>query len=167
MKKFVCIGLFTFLTFSQIIAQSRPIMGYDQVEWGVPVQEVRRVYNIGNEISLRESTDNPGRIFRLVQENVSDTIGEREFYFLDDRLYRVTVYYRNTSDVTRNNLANVLENRFGLQTGQIRQSGNIRIEYGRYSPDLLVELVYGPRDLWVTYTWKQLRDEFQASRLGL
>ena len=167
MKKVALVFAFGLIIYSHIYAQTRPIMGYDQVEWGVSVEDVRRIYNIGNEILLLESADNPGRIFRLIEENVSDSIRERHFMFLDEKLYRVTVIYRNTSDTVRNDLRNILTNRFGNQTGFNTVGNRISIEFGRYSPDLVVELEYGPGVLWVTYTWKQLRDEFQASRLGL
>jgi hypothetical protein len=54
--------------------------------------------------------------------------------------------------------------------------------YGRYSPDLVVELIHnvvyaefekdtnnllGQNYILVQYTWKKFRDEYQASKLGL
>jgi hypothetical protein len=176
------------------MAQARPVMGYDKVLWGASVDDVRRAYEIGNKIELQESRENPGRIFILIQPNVSDTIESRDFRFLDGKLYRVWVTYKDTSNATVQNLQNVLINRFGNRTDYDMDTGTTylmfqqlnyiqeTITFGRYSPDLVVDLIHyvvyagyekdtrnllGQNRLQVCYTWKKLRDEYQASKLGL
>ena len=52
----------------------------------------------------------------------------------------------------RNDLRNILANRFGSQTGFNTESNRVIVEFARYSPDLVVELVYGQDVLWVGYT---------------
>jgi hypothetical protein len=179
-------------------------MGYDQVQWGASIADVRRIYSIGEDIVLNsksafysQSTD--PNVATLVQTNVSDSILERVFYFNkwqanDYRLYRVWVTYRDTSDSTAQNLQSVLVSRFGNRTDYDIQTGTTYLmfqqlsytkeiyTFGRYSPELVVELIHtviyagyekdtnnllGQNALQVCYTWKKFRDEYQASRLGL
>jgi hypothetical protein len=88
------------------------------------------------------------------QETASDSIEAREFMFIDWKLYRVWVYYKDTSDGTAQNLQNVLVNRFGNRSDYDRDRGTTyfmfqQLKYtketstfGRYSPDLVVELIH-------------------------
>jgi hypothetical protein len=195
MKK--CIFLVFVLFFGSffVIAQTRPIMGYDKVAWGVSVAEVRKVYNISEDIPATVDPNDDPNIIKMTQENVSDSITSRTFIFNDDKLYRVWVYYKDWSDSTKNNLQSVLENRFGkatdfdtktqqtmlaFQTVYYRTNTTV---FGRYSPDLYIEMIQGvlytsgwemdtmnllgQNQLTVCYTWKKFRDEYQASKLGL
>jgi hypothetical protein len=194
MKRTGFLTIFLMLIFSsQIIAQTRPIMGYDKVAWGSTEAQVREIYGIGSEAThILDQSDS--KMYRIVQKNVSDTITERGFWFIDDTLYRVYVQYKDTSDATAENLQSVLINRFGdrtdynMDTGttylmfqQLRYTTETSI-YGRYAPELVVELIHtviyagyekdtnnllGQNSLIVRYTWKKFRDEYQASKLGL
>jgi hypothetical protein len=81
-----------FVISMQVVAQSRPIMGYDQVVWGTSVSDVRRAYNIADSVSLAVD-EQDANLRYLIQEGVSDSISRRKFYFKDDKLYRVWVIY--------------------------------------------------------------------------
>ena len=151
--------IFFLMIYGQACAQSRPIMGYDRIAWGASVNDVRRAYNLGNNIVLQENYDDNPDIAALEQENVSDSILSRTFLFNkwkgSYQLYRVWVYYRDASDSTAHNLQNLLINTFGNITNTDRrefiQNGlpyNQRISvFGTYSPELDVELFQGTQTL--------------------
>jgi hypothetical protein len=176
------------------MAQTKPIIGYDKVPWGSSVADVRKAYNIGNEIPAAVDPNNDPNLIKMTQKNVSDSIKSRTFIFNGDKLYRVWVYYKDTSDGTAQNLQNVLINRFGNRTDYNMDTGTTYLMFqqlrytketsvfGKYSPDLVVELIHtviyagyekdtnnllGQNALAVCYTWKKFRDEYQASKLGL
>ena len=153
MKKVVLIIIFSLLVFSQVFSQSRPIMGYDQVEWGSSVLDVRKAYNLGNSFVLQERYENDPNIAALLQRNVSDIIKERLFIFNrwkgNYQLYRVWVTYWDDSDV--GNLLTGLSSRFGERTNHERASENQFNDwyifrdtstFERYSPELVVELIH-------------------------
>jgi hypothetical protein len=194
MKKASFLIIFSMLLLSvQVMAQTGPIMGYDLVPWGTSVADVRRAYNIGDDIRIRPAQDDPN-VGQLVQINVSDAIEFRSFMFNGDKLYRVVVSYKDTSDNTVQNLLSIIENRFGRRTDYDIKRGTATVAFqqlnyaeetstfGTYSPNLVVELLHrvyyaglekdtnnllGQNYLFVQYTWKKFRDEYQASRLGL
>jgi len=191
MKKMVLVVFFGLLFFGQIFAQSSPIMGYDQVKWGASVLDVRKAYNLGNSYVLQENFNQDVNIASLVQKNVSDVIKERQFLFNkwkgQYQLYRVWVTYWD--DSTAQNLKTGLANRYGERT-DLKRDSHERLEvwketitFGKYSPELIVELFHaypkqddfyipglgtlktvmdGVIPLQVCYTWKKLRDEYQA-----
>jgi hypothetical protein len=162
MKKIVFLVIFSLIIYSLAFAQSRPIMGYDQVAWGASVDNVRRAYNLRNNVALQENYSNDPNIAALVEENVSDIIESRIFLFNRWRgnyqLYRVWVTYRDTSDSTSQQLRSMLQNRFGNITGSSNPQGvsdkgpfTQRItRFGNYSPDLDVELVLTNQTLILT-----------------
>ncbi|GHU83707.1 hypothetical protein FACS189468_9050 [Spirochaetia bacterium] len=193
MKKFALLALGLVWCTFQITAQTRPIMGYDLVTWGSSVADVRKAYSIGDDIASIPDTAEP-IIVTITQNNVSDSIKQRIFMFNNNKLYRVAVDYKSTSDGTKQNLLGVLENKFSRRTNFNIDTGTEYLmfqavqytqethEFGRYSPDLLVELIHtvysvgfekdtnnllGQNGLVVRYTWKKFRDEYQASKLGL
>jgi len=154
-KVFIMVAIFL-LVFTNAYSQSKPIMGYDQVAWGVSVNDVRRAYTIGNNIVLEEYYGNQDRnIAGLTQLDVSESISQRTFLFNkwgsnDYKLYRVYVTYRRNS-VAKENLVSGLITRFGNSTDYNRVNGNCINEtrsrdiietyiFGQYSPELLVEL---------------------------
>jgi hypothetical protein len=189
-KKVVFTTLVILVTSVRSMAQSGPIMGYDQVTWGSSVQAVRSTYNIALEPAADDAN-----IMVLKQNDVSNSIKECQFMFNGDRLYRVWIFYKDWSDSTKNNLQSVLENRFGGATNfdtktqqtmlafQIVCYRTNTIVFGKYSPDLYIEMIQGvlhtsswemdtmnllgQNQLSVCYTWKKFRDEYQASKLGL
>jgi hypothetical protein len=194
MKKYIFVVFVATFVTAQVMAQSRPIMGYDQVAWGASAQTVRATYNIGDTIVLEPAADD-ANIMVLKQTNVSDSIQERQFMFNGDKLYRVWVFYKDTSDSTASTLKGIIENNFGRQTDYNIQTGSTAFDYvlfttttyifSKYSPDLIVELIHtraksisatdifalaiaeNTNSLRVCYTWKKFRDEYQASKLGL
>jgi hypothetical protein len=184
MKKYIFVVFVATFVSAQVMAQSRPIMGYDQVAWGSSAQTVRITYSIGDTIVLEPAVDD-ANIMVVKQTNVSDTIRERQFMFNGDKLYRVWVFYKDTSDTTAQNLQRLLANRFGNRTYYNMNTEPTYLEtstFGRYSPELIVELIHiviyagyekdvnnllGQNSLNVCYTWKRFHDEYQASKLGL
>jgi hypothetical protein len=57
MKKIYLMAIFCLMIYGQACTQSRPIMGYDRVAWGASVNDIRRTYNLGNNIVLQENYD--------------------------------------------------------------------------------------------------------------
>ena len=158
MKKMVLMVIFSLLVYANAFTQSKPIMGYDQVAWGASVNDVRRAYNIGNNVALVENYGNNGPNFAgLTQTNVSDSIARRVFLFNswssnEFRLYRVAVTYRDGS-VSLQNLISGLTSRFGNSTDHSRVNSNCvnettsrdtieTIVFGQYSPELYIELIH-------------------------
>jgi hypothetical protein len=200
MRKTISLILFGLLMVSmQVVAQS-PLMGYDQIAWGASVDDVRRMYNLEANIALKENYNSDSNIAGLTQMDVSESIKNRIFLFNkwdsnEYKLYRVWVYYKDTSDNTASTLRGIVENNFGRQTDANIQSGTKFANYvlfttttyifSRYSPDLVVELIHtkaqsisatdmfammaaeNTKSLGVCYTWKKFRDEYQASKLDL
>lgn len=171
---------------SYLAAQPKPFIGYDKVAWGVSVADVRKAYSIGEDIAVDVDEEEPN-IVSLDQQNISDSISKRQFIFNGDKLYRVVITYNNGSDATQSQLKTLLEQRYGTATGINFQSGNagnffLSIPYndtintfGKFAPDIEVQLIQRnysrstglPPDIYVYYTWKKFRDEYQASKLGL
>jgi len=172
---------------SYLMAQPKPFIGYDKVAWGVSVADVRKAYSIGENIAVVVDDEDPNIVY-LTQEQVSGSISKREFLFNGNKLYRVVITYEDGSDATRNQLRTLLEQRYGTTTGINHQSGgsdylffsvryNDTIDiFGKFAPDIEVQLIqrkYYPSssgftpDIYVYYTWKKFRDEYQASKMGL
>jgi hypothetical protein len=182
MKKNFCVVFLSIGFVTLIFSQTRPFIGYDKVTWGSSVEDVRKAYNIGEEITLVENSGNDPNIVRINQKNVSDSISERSFHFNKwnsngYRLYRVTVKYKDASDSAVRTLQGLLETRYGGVTNvDTERSANwysLITIYGKFAPDIEVYIdhtkYYSGRenDLWVYYTWKKFRDEYQASKLDL
>jgi len=174
MKKFFLMVIFCLMIYGQACAQSRPIMGYDRVAWGASVNDVRRIYNLGNSIVLQENYEDSPDIAALEQKNVSDSIQSRTFLFNkwkgNYQLYRVWVYYKDASDNTAQNLQNLLVNTYGNITNTDRneyiRNGlpyNQRISvFGKYSPELDVELFRGTQTLILTSSGSVYTGEITA-----
>lgn len=174
------------LVSAQMMAQSKPFIGYDKVVWGVSVADVRKAYSIGENITVEVDDEDPNIVY-LTQEQVSDSISKRQFIFNGDKLYRVWVYYQNGSDSNHDALKGLLEQRYGNRTDFNIQSGNegniffsmpytdyISV-FGNFAPDIEVQLIHrkgsfsgmATSEIRVVYTWKKFRDDYQASKLGL
>ena len=188
MRKIILVIVFTLLAYYQVMAQAKPFIGYDKVAWGTSVENVRKAYNLEKDIVLQVD-DKDTNIATLKQENVSDSISKRTFYFNrwnsgDYRLYQVVIEYKDGSDATQSQLKGLLEQRYGTTTGinfqsadliVVRSNDTINI-FGKFAPDIEVQLIqrkYSPSSVWfdpkiyVYYTWKKFQDEYQASKLGL
>jgi hypothetical protein len=166
-----------------VMAQSKPFIGYDKAAWGISEKEVRQLYSFGDDIKTTVYEQEPNIVW-IDQENVSNTIKVRRFYFNGGKLYRVRVTYKDGSDATKNSLKNLLEQRYGSQTDIVIQSGDMVASipytesvavFGKFSPEIEVQLIqrnYGYRtgfspDIEVYYTWKKFRDDYEASKMGL
>jgi hypothetical protein len=77
-----CVILFGIGFVSLIYSQTRPIIGYDKVAWGSSVEDIRKAYDIGEDIELTDIFvwGNDPNIQIIEQENVSDSISRRIFY---------------------------------------------------------------------------------------
>jgi len=190
MKKTILLATLGLLMVSSYLeAQPKPIMGYDKVKWGTSVADVRKVYNISDSVPLMVD-EQDSNLHYIIQDGISNSISWRKFYFKNDKLYRVWVAYKDTSDANAKNLFSVIVNNFGNRTDYDISSGSTynltyiqeTSTFGKYSPDLVVELfhtifyymyekdvnnILGQNSLMVCYTWKKFRDEYQASKLGL
>ena len=160
-KKILLTVVILLILIMPLFTQSRPIMGYDKVTWGTSLADVRKAYNLSDSVSFYGVSDDPN-IGYLVQNNISETIAERHFYFNKwnsnyYRLYRVVVIY-NVEKGTQNivvNLNNLLQQNFGKITHSWEENPKVtnlmnmgsmvvnitHIIYGTYSPELEVELI--------------------------
>ena len=142
--------------------QSGPVMGYDKIKWGSSITNVREAYNLGDEVPLYQDSDDPNIVF-LQQENISENIERREFYFnkwnaKDYQLYRVWVIYSETKNQNViYDLNNMLQQYFGQITNTWEENPEVKnmpffggvtyiknithVIYGTYSPELEVELI--------------------------
>jgi hypothetical protein len=197
LKKGILLVFFMFVFVAlQVMAQSRLFTGYDRVDWGSTEAQVREIYGIAPEVT-HILDQNDRNKYCIIQKNISETITERGFWFIDDILYHVYVQYKDINETTANNLKSVLENKYGSsRTSTNTRSGRSALlnnqtyrittrttTLDRYSPDILVEIIFtvfslqsgwtdtdnvlGENQLVVRYTWKIFHDEYQASRLGL
>ena len=162
-------------TQAQSQSESDPIMGYDKVTWGTSIQDVRRVYDISNNVATTPSLFIPNMI-NLEQDNVSDSIESRTFYFLDNKLCQVDVVYR-TSAFTAHELLTALKVKFGESTDfeekYISPTSFEYTTYGKYSPELVVcliryyDFVLEEESLCVSYWGQKFFDEYEASKVEL
>ena len=175
MKKMILIITFCLLVFGQAFAQSRPIMGYDRVAWGASIDAVRRAYNIGTNVVLQENYNNEQHIAAIIQENVSGSILKRTFLFNkwkgSYQLYRVWIDYRDSSDATTQNVLSSLTSSCGYITDfskpEYLSSRNLPLNqeisvFGRYSPELDVELIIQTEVLILTSTGAVYEGEITA-----
>jgi len=54
MKRLMVIVVLALISIFQVMWQPKPFIGYDKVAWGASVEEVRKAYNIGNDIVLEK-----------------------------------------------------------------------------------------------------------------
>ena len=179
MKRYILILLYFCFCFKteNIQAQNLPFFGYDNLSWGTSSEIVKKKYSITNEsTSTKDSLGNS--IQKLTQNNVSEMIYMREFEFIDNKLFRVYVTYNNADDTTYETLRRTLTGNYGSQTGTdlkweetILPVASSYIIYGKYSPDIYVELIrtayingYGIK---ICYTWKRFLDERNRSNIEL
>ena len=147
MKKYTLLIFIISFLLNCAITQSKASMGYDLVLWGSSVAAVRKVYNIGQEIQPTYSQNEPN-IIKLIQENISDSIKNRTFLFIEDKLVQVSVLYNDDSGDNVRNLKTELENKFGNVTGYNESLIDNRRMYvktfvfGQYYPELIVLLVH-------------------------
>jgi hypothetical protein len=197
MKKLGFIGIVFFCAGFQLIAQSKPFIGYDKVAWGSSIDDVRKAYGIGNDIK-EEVSEEDENIVTLTQYG---NVPVRRFFFNQGKLYRVCVIYndekgestnKNQEDLLRS-LKTAIVQRYGNQTetdhkswthqptlgpyGPVLFNQAITI-YGKFAPDIEVTILYTVATtsypiqttmsgIEVYYTWKKFRDEYQASKLKL
>jgi hypothetical protein len=84
--------LYAIRVFSQ---SSSPIIGYDKVPWGASVQSVAQVYP-----SIKEQTSDDSSIGlrEFTQSNIGNGIETRYFFFFNNKLYKLAVYYEEQTD---------------------------------------------------------------------
>jgi hypothetical protein len=179
MKKYILI-VFTVLLLSNCAkTQSKPIMGYDFVLWGSSFATVRYVYNIGQEIQLAHSINEPDT-YKLIQENISENIKNRTFIFFGGKLHQVYVLYNDSSDDNLQNIKTELKNKFGDITDynesllHLIDNSKLLVKtfvFGQYSPELTIQLVHSidrqtnvVDGLAVVYYWEKGINEYMASR---
>ncbi|MDR1802458.1 MAG: hypothetical protein LBQ94_02525 [Treponema sp.] len=185
MKRYILLVFFSLLlsacqktqtqTQAQSQSESEPIMGYDKVTWGTSIQDVRRTYGISNNVATTPSLFISNMI-NLEQNNVSDSIESRIFYFLDNKLCQVDVVYR-TSAFTVHELLTALKVKFGESTDfeekYISPTSFEYTTYGKYSPELVIcliryyDFVLEEESLWVSYWGQKIFDEYEASKVEL
>ena len=169
MKKIVLLIIIVLLTISCATIKSKTTMGYDLVSWGSSIEKVKEIYVIGDEAKLMISEDNPDMI-ELIQENISENIKNRTFYFFENKLVIVTIVYNDSSDDNLKYLQDELENKFGNITDveeELDKKGSFTktFTYGQYSPDLLVKIAYSTSSntILVSYFWEKGIYEYMTS----
>ena len=172
---FLICYLFVFIFF--VNSQAKPFIGYDKVAWGVSVDEVRKIYNIGSELET-SAFDGPG-VTSLVQEKPSDnpSIRDRTFRFYQSKLYQVKISYNASDEKTFDTIRKLLTDRYGQPTksysemyAQIATTVKHTI-FAKFSPDIDVDLQYSDLNfgaikyITVLYTWTKLEDEQKGLKL--
>jgi hypothetical protein len=95
MKKIFFAFIIVLLMFTvNLSAQAKPFTGYDKAAWGVSEQSVRQLYSIRDDVTAKANSDD-SNITILKQDDVSDSIYKREFYFIGDKLYRTWKKFYN------------------------------------------------------------------------
>ena len=150
MKKYCLTAVFVFGVLFQAYAQTKPFIGYDKVAFGTSVDDVRKAYNLGNDIVLQIDSDDPN-IARLTQKDVSESIRTRQFLFNkwktgNYQLYRVAVWFEDNSDNNLRNITSVFESRYGRETDFNSKYQEYYTEkttiFGRFAPDIEIELLH-------------------------
>jgi hypothetical protein len=175
-KMYGLVVLVMALASTQACGQSKPFIGYDKVKWGSTVEQVREAYGFGDDVVLIESSSGDPNIASLTQKNVSDSILSKQFLFnkwnaSGYQLYRVIVKYspyRRTPDQDFLNspshvLRGVLEKTYGQETSAVHGNGSLWV-FGKFSPDIEVELISRSDEDQVTYTWRKYSDSYIAYR---
>lgn len=184
MKKIVGFAITMIAMVVMAAAQTKPIMGYDKVEWGASPAKVKEIYNIPDaEISVDKEDSN---ITTLSIENVSDKISDKTFMFNGNKLYRVWVTYTDTSEANAKSLAKALIKTYGeYKTDYKNESQNLPFfgyvtleewswNFTKYYPELSIRIARftknssslgrGGESLTICYTWDRFRDEYQNSK---
>jgi hypothetical protein len=125
MRKLFLAGIISLLGVSALMAQSKPIIGYDKVPWGTSIEDVKKAYPNYNleEIDFsdwdEEAMGMPRPVYRCFASGVDGNISRREFLFYNNRLFQVDITY----DVKKIINTNIIES-------------TIRILSERYGPDV-------------------------------
>jgi uncharacterized lipoprotein YajG len=98
--------------------------GYDKVKWGISPDDVRKTYNIGNDVNLYQvDRDDSENVTRLRQDNISESITSRVFMFHDNKLYRVWVTY--SGNINHDDISSALTERYGASVLETKPSVQI------------------------------------------
>jgi hypothetical protein len=88
------------------------INGYDNVSWGTSIEEVKYLYADLTEITSTENEKS--RIRYFLQEFAGGSlISHRAFYFLDEKLYEVRVFFNGIDKTTERVLLNKFIEKYG------------------------------------------------------
>ena len=127
-----------------VMGQSNtPIIGYDKVTWGVTIQKVKQFYpNMHLDIEI----DNSRKIF---EENVeANGITSREFYFYQDKLFGVSVYY----DIDlKETLLNKIKSIYGKFDEKYFNDNGDEIRIINYSKNLIIKVSIDEDEIDVFY----------------
>jgi hypothetical protein len=184
----------------QLFAQSKPFIGYDKVAWGASVADVITAYNLPSTDGISTSgytSRDDSNIIWVVQENVSNSIKKRTFYFNkssgSSQLYRIEVSYNKgiTISALQTTLTNIYGNPTGTDTDtfttnvlSITVMNKISyIFFNKFSPDIAVSIVHtvtegmtsnmfdkaltSGEELEIIYLWKKFQDEYENSKVEL
>jgi hypothetical protein len=113
MKKIVFVLIFS-ATFALATSSGQtilPIIGYDKVGWGSSIETVKQAYPEG--MLETNSDDKSIGVREFEQLYVGGGIEARKFYFFNDKLYRVFVYYGELSSPEKTAIANKLVASYG------------------------------------------------------
>jgi len=127
MKKKLLVIIFGLTVIGYAHAQSTPVMGYEQVEWGASVEDVRMAFNLGEDVPLDENPRYIGGYYLsynlnnhavLMQRYVSEGILlTRDFVFNnlkngEYQLYRVVVGFmiHSEDEDAYNDAYNIVKN---------------------------------------------------------
>jgi len=92
----ICFLLVSLNVFSQT---KSPIIGYDKVAWGASIQAVTQVYpTIRDQTAELDASDKAIGIRQFRQNNVGNGIESRFFYFFNNKLYKVVVFYEELDE---------------------------------------------------------------------
>jgi len=117
-------NLFTLilLFFIKVLYSQSPIIGYDKVEWGASVEEVKKYYPAVEPFFLKSSNNYKNVPYYYMRnenlmlyiEYVNEThIKRRDFYFYDNKLCMVVVDYEGLGITKAESLYDLIVSKFG------------------------------------------------------
>jgi hypothetical protein len=150
MKRLFITGIVFLLGLSALAAQSNPIIGYDKVPWGASLEDVKKAYpdyNFTEEDISQWDEDvmgAPRPIFRHFYTEPDGRVFRRNFFFYNDKLYRVTVSYDKTKvyESMFQSMIDVLAERYGTVPHKATYIyGNATLF--NYSDELHIQVIAG------------------------
>jgi hypothetical protein len=153
MKYFFNLFVLNFLFIFTLNAQvsRNPIIGYDKVEWGTNISDLLKIYTDAKPGGFINKEGNSA-VYR--QTNVVGGISRREFSFYNDRLYMVTVLYRNTNSKIKNILLEKLEKMYGVFDDEVLHREGafyFRARIKNFSNDMAIIFSYGTSLITIKY----------------
>ncbi|GMO50364.1 MAG: hypothetical protein Ta2B_30860 [Termitinemataceae bacterium] len=134
----------------------RPIIGYNDIEWGTTISVFLRMYPEVEEVTDR--TDSMLSIRRFVELRPHQEIESRQFVFFQNQLYEVYVIYGYVDEFTTQLMLQKLQSTYGEVFKTIERENKTRETYlrmvDRYIDfDLNLQIIYTVANVYNYYNY--------------